>query len=115
MHLKSLIYKFIFTTGILLVYLSFAVKTNITWNLIIAALVSVFSYLIGDLLILPAVGNLTAAVADVGLSAVIIWLIRYIIPGFEILFSHALYGGIALGIFELMFHVYMEKNIAHMT
>ncbi|TXK90739.1 DUF2512 family protein, partial [Parageobacillus sp. SY1] len=45
--------------------------------LFMAAGTAVVSYLIGDLFILPRFGNLAAAIADVPLAFLLIWLTSY--------------------------------------
>lgn len=111
MHAKSIIYKFIFTAGILLMYLFNIAVTNLWYNLIISVVVTLSLYFVGDLLVLPLGGSIIASIVDGIAASVIIWLMQYVLPGFSIVFRYALNAGIAIGIFEFIFHRYMRREV----
>ncbi|AGT32098.1 hypothetical protein M493_09165 [Geobacillus genomosp. 3] len=76
---------------------------------IITALVS---YMIGDVFILPRVGNFTAAVLDVPLSFLLVWAVSFalIAPTVNMAYA-AFFSALAIGAIETFFHLYMENHV----
>ena len=71
---QALIWKFLMTFAIALFTL--ALFDSNSWSLVLvyAILATVGNYLIGDLMILPAAGNLIASISDGVLAALIAYL-----------------------------------------
>ena len=72
---QALIWKFLMTFAIALFTL--ALFDSNSWSLVLvyAILATVGNYLIGDLMILPAAGNLIASISDGVLAALIAYLL----------------------------------------
>jgi hypothetical protein len=80
--------------------------------LIITAGTAVVSYLIGDLFILPRFGNLAAAIADVPLAFLLIWLTSYALIEPTVNMAYAsFYCALAIGAIEAFFHLFMENRV----
>lgn len=80
--------------------------------LFMAAGTAVVSYLIGDLFILPRFGNLAAAIADVPLAFLLIWLTSYALIESTVNMVYAsFYCALAIGAIEAFFHLFMENHI----
>ncbi|PDM40632.1 MULTISPECIES: YndM family protein [unclassified Geobacillus] len=80
--------------------------------LFMAAGTAVVSYLIGDLFILPRFGNLAAAIADVPLAFLLIWLTSYALiePTVNMVYA-SFYCALAIGAIEAFFHLFMENRV----
>jgi hypothetical protein len=76
---------------------------------VITALVS---YVIGDVFILPRVGNFTAAVLDVPLAFLLVWPVSFalIAPSVNMAYA-AFFSALAIGAIEAFFHLYMENHV----
>lgn len=105
--------KFIFTSIILLSVFGSYYNSTILEILMISALVTGVSYLVGDLFILPRLGNIVASLADMGLAFLSIW-------GLSILFidppDRLALASFAAAVFimlaEALFHAaYMENKV----
>ncbi|MBB3869082.1 YndM family protein [Parageobacillus toebii NBRC 107807] len=80
--------------------------------LFMAAGTAVVSYLIGDLFILPRFGNLAAAIADVPLAFLLIWLTSYALIEPTVNMAYAsFYCALAIGAIEAFFHLFMENRV----
>jgi hypothetical protein len=73
--------------------------------------VSVAAYLIGDMFILPRTNNTVATLADFGLAFAIIWFMSENLTYGDSMLGEAFTSALALGVFEMMFHRYLAKNI----
>jgi len=79
--------------------------------ILIAVVLTVAAYLLGDLMVLPRYGNTTATVLDVVLAAVVIGLSDWMINGFVTLTpaGWVLFLGV-LAIGEWLFHKYLKTS-----
>lgn len=111
-HAKALGIKFVFTTIILLVLFTVFDTANIWQILVISVLFTVLSYLLGDLLILRKFGHLVAALSDLVLSFVALWLLgMIIISDFDRLLLAAGVSALLLTICEALFHSHLSNNV----
>ena len=111
-HIKSLGLKFLLTAVVLLPILIVYEEANFADIVMVSVLVTIISYAVGDRFILPRTGNLTASVADFGITFILIWgsgslLISPTYPMIYIAFGTAL----IIGCIELFFHVHLEANV----
>ena len=82
---------------------------DILWT---SLLLTVASYLIGDLFILPLSNNLTATLADLGLAFLGIWLIgSYMYPVDVPVVAAAFFSALIIMVGEWFFHRYMENQV----
>ena len=114
-HIIAFVVKYVMVTVILEIILGIFTNLSIAEILTVALTVTVVTYLFGDLLILSLFNNTIAAVSDAGLSWLIIYLFNYPWPIRNIPLLSALSAAVIIGIGEVFFHMYMEKNILHQT
>lgn len=111
-HVWSLVIKFIIITAVLFIVLGMFYRVsfaNIIWTSLILTLVS---YLIGDLFVLPLGENLAATVADFGLAFLTIWMIGAFIfePNVPVV-GAAFVSSLVIAAGEWFFHQYMNKQV----
>ncbi len=110
-HLTSLLVKFIMIGLISVIILPLFAQINSGQAILIAVVLTVVAYLLGDLMVLPRYGNTTATVLDAVLAAVVIGLSDWMINGFVTLTpaGWVLFLGI-LAIGEWFFHKYLKTS-----
>lgn len=110
-HAAALIVKFILTTIVLEVVL--LLFSGITFGKIlwISLSLTIIAYVIGDMVILPATNNIVAAIADMGLALVIVYLFNFIWNTNEIPFYCAFIAGVLIGIEETFYHKIVDQKI----
>jgi Na+/melibiose symporter-like transporter len=111
--MKVLVVKFITASVISLFILGVYTNLNTGQILLLSFAVTVITYLIGDLLILPLFNNTTAAVADAGMSWLILYLASYIWPAGNVSLLSALTAAAIIGVGEIFLHGYMEAYVLH--
>jgi hypothetical protein len=110
-HLTSLLVKFIMIGLISVIILPLFAQISSGQAILIAVVLTVAAYLLGDLMVLPRYGNTTATVLDVVLAAVVIGLSDWMINGFVTLTpaGWVLFLGV-LAIGEWLFHKYLKTS-----
>ena len=77
--------------------------------LLIAVLLGAIAYVLGDMMVLPAAGNIAATVGDAALSYLILWgassLLDWNLSYFEIFVV-----AFILGVFEFFFHIWLLQD-----
>lgn len=73
----------------------------------LAAAITGANYLIGDLLILPAAGNVVATLADGGLAAGAAYLAGLLLTGIAVTLTGLIVVGLLVAVFEYFFHQYL--------
>jgi hypothetical protein len=70
------------------------------------------SYALGDLFVLPRVGNFIAVIADLPLAFATIWFFSYLLiePTANMLYA-SFFATLALGAIEAFFHLFMENRV----
>lgn len=110
-HLTSLLVKFIMIGLISVIILPLFAQISSGQAILIAVVLTVVAYLLGDLMVLPRYGNTTATVLDVVLAAVVIGLSDWMINGFVTLTPAGwvlFLGVLAKG--EWLFHKYLKTS-----
>ncbi|MEK4031164.1 MULTISPECIES: DUF2512 family protein [Bacillaceae] len=110
-HLTALLMKFVALTAILYIALGVIMDTPITDILIMGLVLTVVSYILGDLMILPAAGNSIAVFSDIVLAAVLLWIMGNAMDNSAGAFVNALAVAFFLGIGEWFFHNYMQEKV----
>lgn len=110
-HIGALLLKFVLTSVILEIFLLAFTNLNYGSIFTIAVTITVLSYFIGDIAILPRTDNMIATIADVGLSFVTLLLFNMIYTGAVIPFYTALFASLVLGLGEWFFHRFMARSI----
>lgn len=99
------------TTAILWIILALIYKVNLIDVLITSMVLTVIGF-IGDVLILPRIGNFFAAFGDFFLALVVVWLLGTNIFDVSIALGNAsLISALIIMIGELFLHRYMENHI----
>ncbi len=103
-HATALLIKFILAAVVLEVDLLILSDLNFIQILYLALLIAVASYLVGDLLILPATNNIIATISDVVISLIIVFLFNRIWMKGSISLLSAVVAAVAIGFAEWFFH-----------
>jgi len=111
-HLKALGIKFIVISVIVLSLFSifnFAVFDNL---ILISLITTIVTYLLGDMLILKHLGNITATLSDFALSFVLYWILGSIFFGMTgAIVVTALSAAFFTAISEPFIHGYIQNRI----
>ncbi|MCZ8534555.1 YndM family protein [Psychrobacillus psychrodurans] len=111
MYMKALFMKFLMITAVLWVILSLIYDVSFTDVLITSVLLTAVGY-VGDVFILPKIGNVWAAISDFVIAyAVIYFLGSYIYEQPLALGTAAFISALILMVGELLLHRYMHTNI----
>lgn len=111
-HAKALLIKFVMCTAAVWVILGLFYGVDFGEILTISILLTIASYIIGDLFILPRYGNMTAAVADFGLAYIGIWMIGIVVINENISLGWASFWTAAvIASAEVLFHFYLIRRV----
>ncbi|MCM3237536.1 YndM family protein [Heyndrickxia oleronia] len=111
-HIKAMGIKFVATLVVLFVILGLIFGMSFTNIVFISLVLSVASYLVGDIEILPRTNNTVATIADFGLSLLFIWFLSAALTreNATALFLISLVSASAVSLFEMAFHKYVSSN-----
>ncbi|SDW94976.1 Protein of unknown function [Marinococcus luteus] len=110
-HVKALTGKGLFTAALLFLVLGIANGVSV-WNvLVLAIIIGALSYPLGDLVLLPRVKSLIAAVVDTGLVFVVILIAGAVISFSGSVLLAAIVAAVLMGAAEYMFHFYMGTHV----
>lgn len=107
-HFISLVFKFLLVSIVLAVVLMLLTPVDLIDVLYISLVLTIVSYIIGDLIILPMTNNFIATVTDAVIGVITIMLFNYAIIKENIYFSAALIASIVLAAGEWFFHKYVS-------
>ncbi|QOR66127.1 YndM family protein [Cytobacillus suaedae] len=111
-HVKAIGIKYIFTSIILLSVFGIYYNSTVLEILLISALVTGVAYVVGDLFILPRLGNLVASLADMGLAFLSVWGLSLVfIDPPDRLALASLFAAVFIMLTEALFHAYMENKV----
>lgn len=110
-HLISLVIKFTMTVLVLEVVLLLLSDASFAQIIYLSLVVTIVSYILGDLIILPLTNNLIASVADVAITVLTVLLFNDVVLAQEIFFSSALVAAIILAAGEWIFHKYLSAVV----
>ncbi|WP_179107337.1 YndM family protein [Sediminibacillus massiliensis] len=111
-HIKALAIKFVAVAVVLYSILGIFYTATLGEIFMISLLVTGVAYVVGDLFILPRFGNLTATIADFGLSFVAVWFLSaMLIEGDFAFLSAALFSALFITAIESLFHMYMQRHV----
>ncbi|KJS82573.1 MAG: hypothetical protein JM58_14540 [Peptococcaceae bacterium BICA1-8] len=111
---QALLLKIIMTFAAAWVAFGFIDNNILASIFIISLLGTALNYLLGDLVVLPMLGNIVASLGDGVMAALTAYIYSLIIPQFTTsLFSLVLFAGIVAGV-EYFFHKYLisTKKVA---
>lgn len=107
----AIILKFIVVLVLLEIILSLMTALSVAQILVISAVVTIISYVIGDLLILAVSSNTVATLSDAVLAFLSIWLFNYVPYYGGITVGDAVVCAVVLGVVEIFFHKYVARAI----
>ncbi|MCZ8541677.1 YndM family protein [Psychrobacillus psychrodurans] len=111
MYMKALFMKFLMITAVLWVVLSLIYEVSFTDVVITSVVLTAVGY-VGDVFILPKIGNVWAAISDFVIAyAIIYFLGSYIYEQPLALGTAAFISALILMVGELLLHRYMHTNI----
>ncbi|MFD1415096.1 YndM family protein [Oceanobacillus jeddahense] len=110
-YISAFLIKFVFTTGILWITLGMIFNISFS-NLLLTSLILTAVAFAGDMLILPRIGNVAAAVGDFALAYVGIWGIgSFLFEGVFSVDAAALIAAFLISISELFYHRYLRNFV----
>ncbi|NLG33147.1 MAG: DUF2512 family protein [Syntrophomonadaceae bacterium] len=103
----SLIVKFVVT--LIAFYVTLALIDNNPWGwILLAALIgTAVNYLVGDLVVLPAYGNIAASIGDGIMAALVAYIISLVVPAFAVSWTALILLAVIIAIAEYFFHQYL--------
>lgn len=110
-HVVAIILKFIIVAVILEIYMLLATTLFFWQVLLLALVVTVAAYALGDILILARSSNTIATICDIALAFLIIFLFRYASGYGSIGIVDAIVCAVLIGIAEWFFHKYMAAKV----
>ncbi|MFJ8063584.1 YndM family protein [Psychrobacillus sp. NPDC096426] len=111
MHIKTLLMKFVMITVVLWIILGFFYRINFTDILITSGVLTVVG-VIGDMFVLPQIGNILGAIVDFFLALVVVCLLGANIFDKPIALATASFiSALAIMMGELFLHQYMDSHI----
>ena len=110
-HIWAMLIKFIMISVILEIVLGLLTALTFGEILWISVVVTIITYLIGDLLILSISNNTIATLADAGLALITINMFNYWSNYGTISFTNALISAVCIGIGEWFYNKYVAKSV----
>lgn len=108
-QVTAMVIKYVMIAAISAILLPLMSTVTVAQALVIALLITLAAYLVGDLLVLVNMGNLSATVGDGVIAALVVWLSTLIflvsIPWWAIIIT-----GAAVAAGEWFFHQYLVRN-----
>ncbi|NLD26332.1 MAG: DUF2512 family protein [Acholeplasmataceae bacterium] len=83
---------------------------GLLWIFITSLAISLLLFLIGDMLILPRYGNVSATVADTVLAVLIAWIVDLLTIHFYITWMSSLVFAVIIFITEHILHRYLHRD-----
>ncbi|SJZ82779.1 DUF2512 family protein [Selenihalanaerobacter shriftii] len=108
--ITALIIKFIMTLVIAGIVFSLMNGNNFGWILIVSIAGTILNYLMGDLFVLPNLGNIVASLGDGLMAALTAYIIDLTTLNFATSLSSLAIFGILIAIGEYFFHQYLIQN-----
>lgn len=109
-HVTALVIKYVMIGAITAILLPLMAPVTVGQALLMALLITIVAYLLGDLMVLVNMGNPSATVSDGVIAALLIWLSSAVflvaIPWWAIIVTAAV---IAAG--EWFFHQYLSRTV----
>ncbi len=108
-HGQALLRKAIFTLPIVWVILSLFNDVSFVHSTLLGIALTLISYFLGDVMILPRMGNTSATISDFILSLLVIWGGLNLF-GYDEALGESVLTAIVLTIAEYFFHLWMERT-----
>lgn len=105
----ALLVKGIMTFVFAEIALAFMARNSSAPVIWVALAATALNYVMGDLLVLPTLGNLVAALGDGVMAALTAYVFAVLIRGFNVTFASLVIFGVLVAIGEYFFHQYLLK------
>lgn len=113
-HVKAIGIKFIYIS--IIIFSLFGIFNNVSIGklFIMSALMTGISYVVGDLMIYPRIGNVISTILDFGLAFISILILGglMIVNNMQVTFA-ALAAAFFIMCIEPLFHAYMTEKVFH--
>ncbi|MEJ6951992.1 DUF2512 family protein [Natronospora cellulosivora (SeqCode)] len=106
----ALVVKFIITFVAALIAFYFLMTNDLIWIFLVALLATIANYLIGDLIILPSMGNIVASIADGFMAGLVAYIFDFFLPVFTTTWATLLWFAIIIAVGEYFFHIYLKED-----
>lgn len=80
------------------------------WVFLIAIIATVVNYVIGDLMVLPNMGNTVASVANGVMAAIVAWIVSLMVIRVQTTLTGLAVFGILIAVGEYFFHQYQLSS-----
>ncbi|MDR6225149.1 DUF2512 family protein [Desmospora profundinema] len=110
-HLFSLLIKAVLTIFLLFIILGGFFGVSFADIFLIGIVLSALGY-VGDVWILPRVGNVVATIADFGFALIVIWSMGFFLFDWDVpILSSTIFSSLVIALGEWFFHKYMKNTI----
>jgi hypothetical protein len=106
-NITNLIFKTAMVLAVLFILIPIFGRSTWGQTIITGLVLVALSYVAGDMWILPKFGNIIAVIAELGLSALVIWGMSQALPQFILTTAGVWVIAIVLAVGEWFFHLYL--------
>lgn len=106
----ALLIKFVLTFGAAWFALGLVDTVPFTWILTIAVIGTILNYILGDLIVLPALGNVVASIGDGIMAALVAYMVALFTIDFAPTWGSLITFGVIVAVVEFFFHMYLKKD-----
>lgn len=111
-HLKAISIKFVYITLITLSLFGIFSEATFTNLLLLSILTTIITYIVGDVLVYPRIGNIITTIFDFGLSFFTLFMIgRMMLEASVVIILTSLGAAFFIMCIEPMFHAYMTERV----
>jgi Protein of unknown function (DUF2512) len=112
-HVIALSIKFVLLATVFFAMIPLFLRVSSAELLWFSLWMTFVAYALGDLYILPRLGNISATIADFGLAFVGVWFGIGIFynTGSTAVFNAAFFSALLVALGEILFHAYMERSV----
>ncbi|AOY74569.1 DUF2512 family protein [Clostridium formicaceticum] len=105
----ALLVKLVMTFIAAWLTLGFMDGNPLVWVIIVAIVGTGLNYILGDLVVLPNLGNVVASIGDGVMAAVVAYVIAMFTRDFNTTFGTLIGLAIIVGVVEFFFHMYLQR------
>jgi len=105
--LTALVVKFVMTFLLATIAFRFVDANTWQWILVVSVASTLLNYLVGDLLVLPTLGNAVASVGDGLMGALLAYAVAVYIPEFSASFAGLAVFAVTVALGEYFFHQFL--------
>jgi hypothetical protein len=106
----ALISKFIITLLAVAISFGLIIENPFTWIITLAILATAVNYVLGDLVVLPKFGNISASIGDGLLGVLLAYLMDLGVPAFNTNSTSLIALFLLIAVAEYLFHQYLLRD-----